>query len=126
MIVFNEKCKKCNKVCNAIYFQRNFKNWTSGNGDVDKFIRDVQLLVHDYRDEILEWIPYDMFFNIECIAKYEFCEMYSANWINGCIRVYDSWDNKNQNWKRYDQNMFVILKNLCNSENVTLEFINEV
>ena len=49
--------------------------------------------------------------------------MYRANWINGCI---DKWDSEDQNWKRKDQNMFVALKSLNNSENVTIEFINEV
>ncbi|PKB96537.1 hypothetical protein RhiirA5_434662, partial [Rhizophagus irregularis] len=29
MMVLNERCKKCNIVCNAIHFQQNFKNWTS-------------------------------------------------------------------------------------------------
>ena len=32
-------CEKCNKICNAIHFQRNFKNWTSGNNDIDKYIQ---------------------------------------------------------------------------------------
>jgi hypothetical protein len=30
-----------------MYFQRNFKNWTSGNNDIDKFIQSIQLLTHD-------------------------------------------------------------------------------
>jgi hypothetical protein len=41
-------CKKCKQpntgddrcmYCNSIYFQSNFKNWTSGNNDVDEFIQ---------------------------------------------------------------------------------------
>ncbi|PKC01210.1 hypothetical protein RhiirA5_427080 [Rhizophagus irregularis] len=31
MIVFNDICEKCSKVCNSIHFQRNFESWTSGN-----------------------------------------------------------------------------------------------
>ena len=46
-----------------------------------------------------------------------------ANWIDGYIR---KWDNKNQNWKRYESNRFVALKSLNNSKNVTMEFLNEV
>ncbi|UZO01416.1 uncharacterized protein OCT59_012517 [Rhizophagus irregularis] len=36
------------------------------------------------------------------------------------------WDDENQNWKREDQNMFVALKSLNNSKNVTSEFMNEI
>ncbi|PKC55182.1 kinase-like protein [Rhizophagus irregularis] len=55
--------------------------------------------------------------------KRGFGKVYRAKWIDGGI---DKWDNKNQNWKRYGSNMFVALKSLNNSENVTLEFINEI
>ena len=36
------------------------------------------------------------------------------------------WDSENQNWKRKGKHMFVYLKSLDNSENITLEFMNEV
>ena len=64
-------CKKCNqentyhnwcKACNAKRFQQNFENWTSGNVDIDKFIQDTQLSA-DNRFKILEWIPYDRFYD---------------------------------------------------------------
>jgi hypothetical protein len=45
-MVLNNKCKKCNHTCNAIYFQQNFESWTSGNDDIDKLIRDTQLSAH--------------------------------------------------------------------------------
>ncbi|CAB4437980.1 unnamed protein product [Rhizophagus irregularis] len=124
-------CKKCNKentdfdwckACNAKRFQQNFKNWTSGNSNIDKFIQDVQLSATNYR-EVLEWIPYNKFYDVEYIAKGGFGKVYRAVWIDGDI---DGWDNKNQNWERYEPNMFVALKSLNNSENVTLEFINEI
>src|SRR5579859_2998072 len=44
-----EECKQPNtgivwcQSCNAKYFQQDFKNWTSGNFDVDKLIQDSQL-----------------------------------------------------------------------------------
>ena len=46
MLVLSENCKECNYVCNAIHFQQNFKNWTSGNNDIDKFIQVTQLSAH--------------------------------------------------------------------------------
>ena len=121
-------CKKCDICCNAIHFQRNFENWTSENDDIDKFIQNIQLLEHKDRlsmDPVktLEWVPYDRFYNITCIAKDESCEVYKANWIDGNIY---KWDYYNQNWKRQDSNMLVILKSLNNSTNDISEFMNEV
>ena len=45
-------CKGCKQIntgdfwcqpCNSRRFQQNFKNWTSGNSDVDKLIQESQL-----------------------------------------------------------------------------------
>jgi hypothetical protein len=121
MIVLNIKCKKCNKICNARHFQQNFENWTSGNDDINKFIQDTQLMVHEYDEisHVLEWISYERFHGIKYIAENN---VYRANWIDGCI---SKWDDETQNWKRY-QNMFVLLKTLNNSNNITSEFMNEV
>src|SRR5438046_2812478 len=131
MLVFDDICGKCNNnicICNkARYFQQNFKNWTSGNNDIDKFIQDVQLLVYgSYNVKyVVEWVPYDRFYDIKYIAKGGFGKIYRANWIDGYIK-YWSRSYYNQNWKRFGPNKFVALKSLNSSENVTLEFINEV
>jgi hypothetical protein len=122
MLVLSDKCNKCNYICNAIHFQRNFEKWTSGNDNIDKFIQETQLSTHaDYKvyENALEWIPYDRFNNI---IKSKFGETYRANWIDGCIY---KWDDFKQNWKRY-KNMIVILKILNDPKNITLEFMNEV
>jgi hypothetical protein len=42
----NKECKKCNRNCYAILFQQDFKNWASGNNDIDKLIQDTQLSAH--------------------------------------------------------------------------------
>jgi hypothetical protein len=127
----SNRCKECDQKntgykwcnsCNAKHFQQNFKNWTSGNDDIDKFIKDIQLSANGYH-KLLEWIPYDKLYDIKYIAKGGFGMVYKARWIDGYIH---SWSNKNQNWKRLGSNMFVALKSLNNSKNVTLEFINEV
>ncbi|GES77242.1 kinase-like domain-containing protein [Rhizophagus clarus] len=127
MIVWNKICGECNYiVCNTSRFELNFINWTSGNNDIDKFIQDVQLLAHSNYEvfkKALEWIPYSKFYDIEYIARGGFGEVYRARWIDGYI---DQWNNKQQNWKRKGQNMFVALKSLNNSKNVTLEFMNEI
>jgi hypothetical protein len=123
MIVLGEKCKRCNKKCNTIRFRTNFVSWTSGNDDIDKFIQETQLSTHrsyEVFKTALEWIPYSRFSNI----TYEKIGIYhKANWIDGKINY---WDNKNQNWQRFDQNMIVVLKRLNNPKNVTLKLMNEV
>ncbi|RGB25716.1 kinase-like domain-containing protein [Rhizophagus diaphanus] len=123
MLILDDICEKCNVLCNSIYFRRNFKNWTSGNDDINKFIQDSQLLAHENGMQALEWIPYNRFRNIKYIAKGGFGSVYRATWIDGFI---DKWDNEYQLWKRKDQNMLVALKILNNSKNITLEFMNEI
>ncbi|EXX51419.1 Ypk2p [Rhizophagus irregularis DAOM 197198w] len=123
MMALNNKCKKCNKICNAIFFQQKFIDWTSGNDDIDKFIQYTQLSTHKDVKEALEWIPYDRLYDIIYIAKGGFGKVYRANWIDGYIT---KWDSENQNWERYNENKFIALKSLDNSKNVTLEFMNEI
>ncbi|PKY23749.1 hypothetical protein RhiirB3_438053, partial [Rhizophagus irregularis] len=127
MIVLNYKCKKCSSICNTIHFQYKFidwtSDWTSGNNDIDKLIQDTQLSSHKDLKEVLEWIPYDSFYNIKYIAEDEFGKVYRANWIDGNI---SDWDNKYQNWKREGCNMFVNLKSLNNSKNIPIKFTNKI
>ncbi|GET59452.1 kinase-like domain-containing protein [Rhizophagus irregularis DAOM 181602=DAOM 197198] len=126
-----KNCRECKqentgmlycKACNVKHFQQNFKNWTSGNNDIDKFIQDNQLSANFY-GQVLEWIPYNKLYDIEYIAKGGFGKVYRAKWIDGFIGY---WDNINENWERHNSDGFVALKSLNNSENVTLEFINEI
>ncbi|GBB96580.1 hypothetical protein RclHR1_02790003 [Rhizophagus clarus] len=116
-------CKKCNYMCNAVYFRQNFDNWTSGNNIIDKFIQNTQLSAHNTTHKALEWIPYNRFHNIKYIAKGGFGEVYKANWIDGRI---NEWDNENKIWRRYDEDILVALKSLNHSKNITLEFMNEM
>ncbi|RGB42348.1 hypothetical protein C1646_810080 [Rhizophagus diaphanus] len=120
MMVLNEKCKKCNNVCYAIYFQRNFESWTSGNDDINKFIQDTQLSAHFDVKKALEWIPYDRFYDIEYIEK---IGIFKANWIDGYINY---WDNENHNWERYCEDMIITLKSLSNPKEITLDLMNEI
>jgi hypothetical protein len=96
---------------------------TSGNDDLDKFIQDTQLSFHKDFKEVLEWIPYNRLYDIKYIVKNKFGRKYRANWIDGNINY---WDDKNQNWKRINCDMFVTLISLDNLKNLTLEFTNKV
>ena len=43
------------QLCNSKHFQQNFKNWTSGNPDIDKLIQESQLNAKNEYEK-LEWI----------------------------------------------------------------------
>jgi hypothetical protein len=105
MMVFNKKCEICNCICNVKHFQKNFKNWTSNNDEIDRFIQDTQLSAHKDIKGALEWIPYDKFYDIKYLTK----NRYIANWIDGNIVF---WNKKNENWEREGQNMPVNLRRL--------------
>jgi hypothetical protein len=115
------------RLCNSKRFQQNFKNWTSGNNEVDKFIQKAQLKAKN-NSEILEWIEYDRFENVEYLAKGGFGTIYKAIWKDGFIL---SWDSENNQWeKRYIwtgyENFPVVLKCLHNSQDITSDFLKEV
>ena len=123
----NETCEKCmilgNKKCPAKRFQQNFKNWTSGNNVIDKFIQDTQLSAHDFAlNKVLEWIPYDRFENIEYLAEGGFGTVYKAIWIDGDIQ---NWDINQSKWDRYG-NKEIVLKCLKDSQNLDTDFLQEV
>src|ERR1700753_3845109 len=104
MIVLNSKCKECINICNAMRFQQNFNNWTSGNDVIDKFIQDTQLSAHCDSSKVLEWIPYDRFSDCKYITE------------NKVIKA--NWHDKN---KLKDHNVSVFLKSLNNLNNITIE-----
>jgi len=95
--------------------------YKSGNKVVDDFIRYTQ--INSYlKVEIIEFVPYDQFKDIEFIAEGGFSKVYKATWIDGCI---DDWDEKRLNFKRIGSTQ-VALKKLNNSENITSKELNEV
>ncbi|EXX66702.1 Ste20p [Rhizophagus irregularis DAOM 197198w] len=122
-------CGECNEPgtgrkwcqpCNAKRFKDNFKNWTSGNKDIDEFIQQSQLNAVHYKKN-LEWIPFENFKDITYITRGGFGKIYSAEWPEGNI---DSWDIENQKWKW--QSRKVALKSLDNSSCISTEFLNEI
>ncbi|POG67215.1 hypothetical protein GLOIN_2v1481736 [Rhizophagus irregularis DAOM 181602=DAOM 197198] len=121
------ECKQVNtqkewcQICNSKRFQQNFGNWTSGNDDIDKLIQNTQLTARN-RYQVLEWIPYDRFYNIKYVAKGGFGKVYSAIWKDGFILLWDKYKNQLQRYAKVQ----VALKSLNESQNITLEFISEV
>ncbi|EXX61682.1 hypothetical protein RhiirA1_470174 [Rhizophagus irregularis] len=83
-LILNEKLKylyKRNGLCKEYktaynwcqcIIQQNFKNWTSGNHEIDKFIQKAQL---NYWGSF-EWIEYNRFENVKYLAKGGFGTIY--------------------------------------------------
>ncbi|POG60501.1 kinase-like domain-containing protein [Rhizophagus irregularis DAOM 181602=DAOM 197198] len=124
-----EICKECNQPyidykwcqqCNIKRFQQDFSKWTSKNNFIDKFIQEAQLNARNSY-EILEWIPYNKFSNINYYDKGGFSEIYKAIWSNGPIY---SWNFDKQQWNR-QLGYEVILKTLNNSSSLNSKFLDE-
>ena len=124
-------CGECNEPgtgllwcqpCNAKRFKENFKNWTSGNKNVDEFIQHAQLDALGWLN-CLEWIPFENFQCVKYITRGGFGKIYSAEWPEGPI---DHWDIEDQEWLRREKFPKVALKYLNNSSNISADFLNEV
>src|SRR5215213_4978297 len=121
-------CKKCGrkytgllwcKQCQIDNLKGNFTNWTSGNEKIDNFIQEMQLKINKYSEIVFEWIPYNQFSDIKEIGRGGFATVYSAIWKDGRLK----WDKEKYARKL---NYKVALKCLHNSQNITIEFLNEV
>jgi hypothetical protein len=133
-ILFNKGttriCENCNQECLATlfcehcvrnYLRANFSNWTSGNDRIDNLIQECQMETR-IPSKLAEWIPYSNLNNIKYLAKGGFSEIYTANWIDGS---YKEWDSKKQQLKRYGRHG-VVLKRLENVENANQSWFEEV
>ncbi|GBB83197.1 hypothetical protein RclHR1_00100001 [Rhizophagus clarus] len=121
LIVFRDiYCEKCGHVytnmeykwckpCKINYLKNNFPDWTSGNENIDDYIQKMQLKINNYKDSIIEWIPFNQFINIKEMSKIE----------DNNTTIYTAVCKKNYYKK-------VVLKCLNNLENKIDEFFNKV
>ena len=93
--------------------------YRSGNKVVDDFIKYTQI---NLDVNMMEFVPYDQFKNIQFIAEGGFSKIYKATWIDGYIQ---SWNGEKLIFER-NGHWIVALKNLNNSENITSKELNEV
>jgi hypothetical protein len=112
----NEWCRSCQ----LNYIENDFTNWTSENGKIDNFIRQMQLKINNTCEyEIFEWIPYNKFIDISNeIGRNGFA---TAIWKDGPLyysKIYRKYKRK--------LNKKVLLKYLYNSQIVNNKFLNEV
>ena len=92
----------------------------SGNKVVDDFIKYIQInQINDLKNDIIEFVPYDKFKDIEFITE---LKSYKVTWIDGNIR---EWNKEEMKFKRSGPRE-VFLKKLDNSENITSKELNEV
>ena len=107
--------------CISLHLHSLFNTWTSGNEIIDDFIHQCQIL-SSFPTQILEWIPFDQFENVEKLTEGGFSSIYTATWTRGMIFDYD----ENKKEFSYLENLSVVLKSLNNSSNPGKAFFKEV
>ncbi|RGB39109.1 kinase-like domain-containing protein [Rhizophagus diaphanus] len=133
----HKNCSYCNKPfteelwCKECDPSRIMEGWTSGNSDIDKFIKETMYdTMYDaenkksYVNEFLEWVPFDRFTDIKEIGEGGFAKVYSATWING-KSFYD--EQNDGSWKKREpESIKVALKRLNGSQNISDKYLNEL
>ena len=135
-VITNHNCSYCHKPFTEKLWCKEcdpfgvIEGWSSGNPDIDKFIKDtmydarhhesIQYTV--YRGVLfLEWVSFDRLEDINQIGEGGFAKVYSATWIDGRSVGYD------YGWKKLDPKPIeVALKRLNGSQNMSAEYLNEV
>ncbi|RHZ82766.1 hypothetical protein Glove_103g133 [Diversispora epigaea] len=128
--VEKQQCNNCQnwhqatqycEFCIRKYLENNFRNWTSGNEEIDKLIQECQQKTVSPR-HVIEWINYDQFENIEHLTEGGCATIYTAIWKDG---RYNKWNSKKQILERYERRE-VILKRLNNSNSNNVHWFQEV
>src|SRR3989337_344064 len=96
--ISDNNCSYCNKPfseelwCKDCDPFRIIEGWTSGNPNVDKFIKDTmynaryQAMYNTRNQEsprILEWVSFDRLTDIKQIGEGGFAKVYTATWVDG-------------------------------------------
>ena len=106
--------------CNSNHFKNNFKNWTSKNHEINKFLQDIQCNASS-SNKVIEWIPYKRLFVKNQIGKGGYGTINLANWLDGPITYW------NKNFQKWERNAYyqVALKTL-NESNESSDLLKEV
>ncbi|RGB28792.1 kinase-like domain-containing protein [Rhizophagus diaphanus] len=114
-------CKECDPRCMI-------EGWTSGNHDIDKFIKDT---IYDARKNydkddarFLEWVQFDRFGDIRRIGVCGFAQVYSATCNDEQAENYKL---DYESWKKsYPKPIEIALKRLNNSQNMSANYLSEL
>ncbi|CAG8788424.1 1382_t:CDS:1, partial [Acaulospora morrowiae] len=97
VIVFDEfssrssrygKCTQCKKYntsgawCQSCDPFEITQGWTSGNNDIDDYIKEIQLKTTEY-EHVIEWIPFDRLYNLQKVDE----SRLQALWLDGIRKV---------------------------------------
>ncbi|RHZ80445.1 hypothetical protein Glove_136g102 [Diversispora epigaea] len=107
--------------CVRKYLEKNFENWTSGNNEIDKLIKECQQKTIA-PNSVIEWIEYDQFENIELLTEGGCATIYTAIWKDG---YYAKWDPERTILERFGRQK-IVLKRLNNSNNNNVHWFQEV
>ncbi|CAG8603605.1 732_t:CDS:1 [Funneliformis mosseae] len=121
----NDNCSYCNKSFVEKYWCKKcdpwciIEGWTSGNSDIDKFIKDTMYEArHKEYQGFLEWVPFDQFTDIKEISEGGFAKVFSATWIDGKT----IFKKHNGGWKKLDPKpMKVALKRINGMQDMSAE-----
>src|ERR1043166_2342272 len=99
-------CKECVPSCII-------EGWTSGNSEIDNFIKDTIYNARYYFNDdddygyplFLEWVPFDRFEDIKQIGEGGFAKVYSAKWIDGQA-LYKKQDD--ESWKKFEPGPIIV------------------
>ena len=104
LLYMNYGCKDCDP-------NRIIEGWTSGDSDIDKFIKDTMYNARNGGNggKYLNWISHDKFVDISQLYEDDFEKVYLATWL-----------------KKESQPVKVTLKKFTESQNLTAERLDEV
>ncbi|RHZ48648.1 hypothetical protein Glove_543g18 [Diversispora epigaea] len=128
--VEKQQCNNCQnwyqatqycEFCIRKYLENNFRNWTSGNNEIDKLIQECQQKTIA-PDTVIEWIEYNQFENIEHLAEGGCATIYTATWKDG---IYNEWNSERQILERFGSHK-IVLKRLNNSNSNNTHWFQEV
>src|ERR1043165_1121420 len=86
-------CKECVPSCII-------EGWTSGNSEIDDFIKDTIYNPGSYGYPLfLEWVAFDRFENVKQIGEGGFAKVYSVTWIDGRAEYTKQ---SSGNWEKLD------------------------
>ncbi|RIB26539.1 kinase-like domain-containing protein [Gigaspora rosea] len=89
----NGKCMYCEHYntspawCQSCDPWKAIQEWTSGNNEIDNFIKEFQFKTTEY-EKVIEWIPFDKLINLQKINEVSDL-IFMATWVKGIRTIKD-------------------------------------